>query len=146
MQVSAILDDKGHDVKVVGPDTPISVAVHRMSSLGIGCLVVVGSGGRPSGVLAERDVVRGIARHGDSFLRRHVRDVVGTRSATTCSPSDDITTVMVRMTQTRERHLPVVDDAGALVGLVSIGDLVKGRLGDLELQTHVLRDAYVAHR
>jgi CBS domain-containing protein len=146
MQVSAILDGKGHDVKVVDPDTPISVAVHRMSSLGIGCLVVVRSDGRPTGVLSERDVVRGIARHGDSFLRLHVRDVVAPGAATTCAPSDDITAVMVRMTQTRERHLPVVDGEGELVGLVSIGDLVKGRVGDLELQTNVLRDAYVAHR
>jgi CBS domain-containing protein len=146
MHVSAILDDKGHDVKVVSPDTPMSVAVHRMASLGIGCLVVVRPDGRPTGVLSERDVVRGIARHGDAFLRRHVGDVVGTRAATTCSPSDDITTVMVRMTQTRERHLPVVGADGDLVGLVSIGDLVKGRVGDLELQTNVLRDAYVAHR
>jgi CBS domain-containing protein len=130
-------------VKVVSPDAPIAVALHRMASLGIGCLVVTDGDGRAGGVLSERDVVRAMAHHGEGFLRLHVREVVP-RGLTTCAPGDDVYAVMARMTQHRQRHLPVVDADGTLVGLVSIGDLVKSRLGDLELQTSVLRDAYVA--
>jgi CBS domain-containing protein len=145
MQVSGILGDKGHDVKSIGPDTPISVAVHRMAATGVGCLVVLHDDGRIAGVLSERDVVRGLAHHGEGFLRLHAHDVA-TGSPATCRLDDDVTTVMVRMTQSRQRHLPVLDADGHLAGLVSIGDVVKSRLGELELQTNVLRDAYLAHR
>jgi CBS domain-containing protein len=145
MLVSGILDQKGHDVKSVGPDTPVSVALHRMAATGVGCLVVLHDDGRLAGVLSERDAVRGMARHGDAFLRMHARDVALT-TPTTCRLTDDITSVMVRMTQSRQRHLPVLDEDGHVAGLVSIGDVVKNRLDDLELQTHVLRDAYLAHR
>lgn len=145
MQVSGILDHKGHDVKSISPDTPISVAVHRMAATGVGCLVVLDRDDHIAGLLSERDVVRGLARHGEAFLRLHARDVATAQPAT-CRLTDDVTSVMVRVTQSRQRHLPVLDADGRLVGLVSIGDLVKSRLGDLELQTHVLRDAYLAHR
>jgi len=146
MHVAAILDQKGHEVKVVSPDTPVPVALHRMASLGVGCLVVVDHDGHATAVLSERDIVRGIDRRGDAFLRLHVRDVAPHGTLATCSPDDDVYAVMARMTQSRQRHLPVVTANGDLAGLVSIGDLVKSRLGDLELQTSVLRDAYVAHR
>ena len=145
MQVSAILDQKGHDVRSVGPDTAISVTLHLMATTGVGCLVVLRDDGRIDGVLSERDVVRGLSHHGDQFLRLRAHDVA-TRAPATCRLDDDITSVMVRMTQSRQRHLPVLDAEGHLAGLVSIGDIVKNRLDDLELRTNVLRDAYLAHR
>lgn len=145
MQVSGILDHKGHEVRSVAPDTPISVALDRMAASGVGCLVVLHADGRIGGILSERDVVRGLAHHGDGFLRLRALDAA-TRAPSTCRLDDDVTSVMVRMTQTRQRHLPVLDDSGRLAGLISIGDVVKSRLGDLELTTNVLRDAYLAKR
>jgi CBS domain-containing protein len=139
MQISAVLDHKGHDVKAIGPDTPVVVAVHRMEATGVGSLVVRDEGDRPVGVLSERDIVRGLVHHGEGLLKLRAHDVA-TRSPITCRADDDVTAVMERMTRRRQRHVPVVDDAGRLMGLVSIGDLVKSRLGDLELQTNVLRD------
>jgi CBS domain-containing protein len=143
MHVAAILSAKGATVEVVGPDTPLTVAVHRMTSRGIGSLVVVGSEDELLGVLSERDVVRAIDRHGDGFPRLRVRDVMPSGVATTCAVTDDLSEVMRRMTLTRQRHLPVLDGK-TLVGIISIGDVVKHRLDELELQTHVLRDAYLS--
>lgn len=142
MNVASILSTKGATVEVVGPDTLAGVAIHRMASRGIGCLVVVGDDDQLLGVLAERDVVRAMDRHGDGFSRLHVKDVMA-RHPATCTVGDDLSEVMRRMTSTRQRHLPVVDD-DRLVGLVSIGDVVKHRLDALELETHVLRDVYLA--
>jgi CBS domain-containing protein len=145
MQVSAILDQKGHDVRSVGPDTAISVALHRMASTSVGCLVVLRDDGRIAGVLSERDVVRGLSHHGNRFLHLRAHEVA-TPAPATCRLDDDITSVMLRMTQSRQRHLPVLDGEGHLTGVVSIGDIVKHRLDELELRTNVLRDAYLAHR
>lgn len=139
MQISAILNHKGHDVKAIRPDTPVVVAVHRMEATGVGSLVVLDEGDRPVGVLSERDIVRGLVHHGEALLKLRAHHVAN-RSPITCRADDDVTVVMERMTRSRQRHVPVVDDAGRLTGLVSIGDLVKSRLGDLELQTNVLRD------
>jgi CBS domain-containing protein len=95
------------------------------------------------GVLGERDIVRAIDRHGDGFSRLRVRDVVSAGVVATCTVSDDLAEVMRRMTVTRQRHLPVLDGS-TLVGIISIGDVVEHRLDELELQTHVLRDAYLS--
>jgi CBS domain-containing protein len=143
MHVAAILSAKGATVEVVGPETPVTVAVHRMVSRGIGSLVVVGADDELLGVLGERDVVRAIDRHGDGFSRLRVRDVVSTGVVTTCTVADDLAEVMRRMTVTRQRHLPVLDGT-SIVGIISIGDVVKHRLDELELETHVLRDAYLS--
>jgi CBS domain-containing protein len=143
MHVAAILSAKGATVEVVGPETPATVAVHRMVSRGVGSLVVVGADDELLGVLGERDVVRAIDRHGDGFSRLRVRDVVPTGVAATCAVTDDLAEVMRRMTVTRQRHLPVLDGT-SIVGIISIGDVVKHRLDELELETHVLRDAYLS--
>ena len=143
MHVAAILSAKGATVEVVGPETPVTVAVHRMVSRGIGSLIVVGADDALLGVLSERDVVRAIDRHGDGFSRLRVRDVVSAGVVASCTVADDLAEVMRRMTVTRQRHLPVLDGS-TLVGIISIGDVVKHRLDELELQTHVLRDAYLS--
>ncbi len=142
MNVAAILSSKGSTVEVVGPETLASVAVHRMASRNIGCLVVVGPEDQLIGVLAERDVVRAIDRHGEAFPRVRVKELIA-KAPATCAVSDDLSDVMRRMTTTRQRHLPVVDGT-TLVGLISIGDVVKQRLDALELETHVLRDVYLS--
>jgi CBS domain-containing protein len=142
MNVAAILSAKGNTVEVVGPDAPITVAVHRMATRNIGSLVVVGPDDQLVGVVGERDIVRAVERHGARFQELRVRDVVNTGMAT-CTVTDDLAEVMRRMTATRSRHMPVLEGA-QVVGLISIGDVVKHRLGELELETHVLRDVYLS--
>jgi len=142
MNVAAILSAKGNTVEVVGPDVPVTIAVHRMATRGIGSLVVVGPDDQLLGVVGERDIVRAMDRHGPRFADLHVRDVVNTHVAT-CTVTDDLAEVMRRMTSTRSRHMPVLE-GGQVVGLISIGDVVKHRLGELELETHVLRDVYLS--
>jgi CBS domain-containing protein len=142
VNVAAILSSKGTTVEVVGPETLASVAVHRMASRGIGCLVVVGADDQLIGLLGERDVVRAMDRHGEGFPRLRIKDIINKHPAT-CTVADDISEVMRRMTHTRQRHLPVIE-AGRVVGLISIGDVVKHRLDALELETHVLRDVYLS--
>jgi len=140
MKVGSILQVKGRDVETVRPETSLEIAVHKLSSLGFGALVVSEDGEHLAGVISERDVVRGLAKHGTRLLDLTVGDVM-TKRGPVCSPDDSIRHVMAEMTRTRQRHLPVVD-AGKLCGVVSIGDVVKRRLEDMELETNVLRDAY----
>jgi CBS domain-containing protein len=142
MNVAAILSAKGNTVEVVGPDAPITVAVHRMATRTIGSLVVVGPDDQLVGVVGERDIVRAVEHHGARFQELRVRDVVNS-SVATCTVTDDLAEVMRRMTATRSRHMPVLEGA-QVVGLISIGDVVKHRLGELELETHVLRDVYLS--
>ena len=142
MNVAAILSAKGNTVEVVGPDVPVSVAVHRMATRGIGSLVVVGPDDQLVGVVGERDVVRAVDHHGAHFGELTVRAIVNA-SVATCTVTDDLGEVMRRMTATGSRHMPVVE-GGQVVGIISIGDVVKHRLGELELETHVLRDVYLS--
>lgn len=145
MHISAVLDHKGHEVKTIRPSTSIVVALDRMQATGVGCLVVLDDDDGLVGVLSERDVVRGLAHHGDGFLKLRARDVATSRPIT-CRAGDDVNSVMARMTLSRQRHVPVLDPDGHVVGLVSIGDLVKSRLDDLELEANVLRSAHLTHR
>jgi len=142
MRVAHVLAAKGADVEVVRPDAKVLLAVHRLRMANVGALVVTRDGVRVEGVLSERDIVRGLARHGADLLDMSVVAVM-TRSVPLCSPDDTLTTVMAQMTRTRNRHVPVVED-GRLCGIVSIGDVVKHRLEEMELETSVLRDAYLA--
>ena len=144
MKVESILRAKGDAVETVGPDAPVRLAVHRLASRAIGALVVSGDGRRVEGLLAEREVVRGLAAHGTALLDLTVGQVMA-HPVPTCSPGDHVTAVMATMTRTRNRHVPVVD-GGRLCGLVSLGDVVKNRLDEMELEARVLRDAYIAGR
>ena len=142
MKVADILRAKGSAVTTVGPDTSVVVALHRLKTGGIGALVVSADGERIDGIVSERDVVRGLAERGARILDCTVRDLM-TKHVTTCGPDDPLQHVMAEMTRRRVRHLPVVE-AEQLRGIISIGDIVKARLEELELETHVLRDAYLA--
>ena len=143
MLVSQILEAKGHDVVTVGPDQPIWAVLRSFRLHGIGALVVVGEDGVLLGLLGERDIVNGLTTRGKKILDLTVREVMST-SVPTCAPSDSITASMRTMTDKRARHLPVVE-AGKLCGLVSIGDVVKARLDDFELENRVLRDMARSH-
>ena len=144
MRVEAILRGKGHAVETIRPDAKVQMAVHRMRMQNVGALVVCRDGERVEGVLSERDLVRGLARHGADLLEMSVVAIMS-RNVPTCGPEDSLAFVMDQMTRTRQRHLPVLE-AGTLCGIVSIGDVVKHRLEEMELETHVLRDAYLTHR
>ena len=144
MKVDKILNSKGHVVETIRPSRTIAVAVEHMRKAKIGALVVSEDGSSVVGILSERDVARGLAEHGASVLNMAVKDLM-TRKVTTCAPEDSITRLMAVMTSQRIRHVPVVDGENRLAGIISIGDVVKNRLEELELEAAVLRDAYIAH-
>ena len=142
MKVSDVLRSKGSAVTTVRPDSTIEIALHRLKTGGIGSLVVSEDGERVVGILSERDIVRGLADRRGALLDCRVADVM-TKHVVTCAPDDRLPHIMGEMTRHRVRHLPVVEDR-RLVGIISIGDVVKARLEELELETTVLREAYLA--
>ncbi len=142
MKVADILNSKGSQVETIRPDAKVLMAVHRMRMQNVGALVVSRDGVKVEGVLSERDVVRGLTRHGADLLDMGVVAVMS-RNVPTCSPDDPLSAVMAQMTRTRNRHVPVVDSDG-LCGILSVGDVVKHRLEEMELETNVLRDAYMS--
>jgi len=140
MTVAAILKDKGGHVETTHPDTTLYTVAWQLKTRNIGALVVVDeSGTRIVGMISERDFVRALTEHGAPLLALSVSRVM-TTPVLTCAPGDRITEVMARMTRHRVRHLPVVD-GGRLIGIVSIGDVVKYRLDELMLEADVLREA-----
>ena len=142
MKVASILKSKGGRVVTMRPDSSITSVIQRMKLERIGAIVISADGERIDGIVSERDIVYGLAdQHGD-LLALKVSDVM-TREVITCTPDDQIKHVMARMTHSRIRHVPVVD-GGRLLGIVSIGDVVKDRMGELETETKVLHD-YIAH-
>jgi CBS domain-containing protein len=144
MKVASILKAKGTGVKTTSPRTTSATAARMLRDHHIGALVVTEWGGGVQGIITERDIVHGLADRGSELLDLPIATVM-TRTPATCMPDDDIQKVMSRMTRLRVRHLPVVVD-GRLQGIVSIGDVVKHRLDELELETNVLRDAFIARQ
>ena len=140
MDIAGILATKGDKTHTVRPDQSIREALGLLVRHNVGALIVVEGGGQPVGVLSERDIVREAARN-EHFLGRTVADIM-TRDVIMGAPHDDLLTVAHTMTERRVRHLPVVD-RGRLVGVVSIGDIVKAQRdqyqGELDtLQTQLL--------
>ena len=144
MSIRDILQHKGGKVVTVAPSSTISAAAHRLRIERIGALVVSLDGQNISGILSERDIVEGLTVHGAHVSDMPVSALMSTH-VVTCRPDATITEAMRLMTQHRIRHLPVVGTDGKLQGIVSIGDVVKQRLSDMELETSVLRDYAVAH-
>jgi CBS domain-containing protein len=139
MTVKAILSRKGNDVITVEPTVTLSAAVNILAEHRIGALVVLaGADEQVAGILSERDIVRALAQRGPGALQEAVGQVM-TRRVVTCTESDTVAALMERMTQGKFRHLPVVE-RGKLVGLVSIGDVVKHRLGEMEHESNALRE------
>lgn len=142
MRVRAILEEKGERVVTARPETPMATALALLRLERIGALVVSEDGEKVLGLLSEREIVYGLAEHGMALLDKHVGDLM-IKQVATCRPDDGVSGIMAVMTQKRIRHLPVVEH-GRIVGIVSIGDIVKHRLGELQLEANVLRDMSVA--
>jgi CBS domain-containing protein len=141
MTVKAILSRKGGDVVTIAPTASLSDAVKLLAQRRIGAIVVTGPDSRVAGILSERDIVRSLAERGHAALDDNVGSVM-TRKVTTCSEADTIASLMERMTEGKFRHLPVVDQ-GKLVGVISIGDVVKWRVEEIEGESNALRE-YIA--
>jgi CBS domain-containing protein len=138
MNVKAILAAKGGDTITIEPTADLAAAIRLLVERRIGAVVICGAGGRLSGILSERDITRALAEHGAAALTLPIGQVM-TRNVMTCSEEDSVASLMERMTSGRFRHLPVLRD-GKLVGLVSIGDVVKQRVEEIETESEALRD------
>lgn len=137
MNVQSILGAKGSAVITVRDDVSLADAASTLRDNGIGALIVSNDGQHIDGIVSERDVVRGLANHGASVLGRAVGTVMS-REVITCRADDAVESLMLQMTERRIRHLPVVDENGLLGGVISIGDVVKGRLRQLETENQQL--------
>jgi CBS domain-containing protein len=137
MTVRAILDSKGHHILNVEPDARLSAAIKILAERRIGAVLVM-SNQRMEGILSERDIVRVLGERGAAVLDEPVRDVM-TRKVISCKQSDTVGAIMEMMTSGKFRHLPVVED-DKVVGLISIGDIVKWRVREYESEQEALRD------
>ena len=138
MNVKTILAAKGGDVISIEPTADLAAAAKLLSKHRIGAVVICGAGGRLAGILSERDIVRAMAENGASALGLPVGQVM-TRNVITCGESDPIADLMERMTAGKFRHMPVVK-ADQLIGVISIGDVVKMRLQEIEGDAAAMRD------
>jgi CBS domain-containing protein len=142
MNVKAILAAKASGalggIVSIEPTATLAAAAKLMAARRIGAVVIRGAGGRLSGILSERDIVRAIAHDGAEALEHPVGQVM-TRNVTTCGEDDTIADIMERMTAGKFRHMPVIAN-GRLIGLVSIGDVVKQRVGEIEQESEAMRD------
>lgn len=138
MLIRQILGSKGGEVVATGPQATIAEVAGLLKAKRIGAIVVEDATGELCGIISERDLARGLADHGAALLDMQVHQLM-TAEVVTCSPADGLEKLMQTMTEGRFRHLPVVED-GKLVGIISIGDVVKYRLKELEDETHMLQD------
>jgi CBS domain-containing protein len=141
MTVKAILSRKGRDVLTIAPTAQLSEAVKLLAEKRIGAVIVTGADNRVAGILSERDIVRALGERGAGALGENVAAVM-TRKVTTCTEADTITVIMEYMTTGKFRHMPVVDQ-GRLAGVISIGDVVKYRIEEVEHDADALRE-YIA--
>ena len=142
MRIYELLRGKGFDVITVRPSTLVSEAISLLKKYNLGAVVVSNDGMQISGILTERDVVRQLV-DGTDFLDSPVSAVM-TSEVLTCRPAESVQSLMNTMTERRIRHLPVVDDSGKLAGLVSIGDVVKSHITQIEFERDQL-EGYVSH-
>ncbi len=141
MNVKAILAAKknlGGDIIGIEPTATLAAAAKVLTAHRIGALVVRGAGGRLAGILSERDIVRALGEHGVSALELPVGQTM-TREVETCGEDDTVAVIMERMTAGKFRHMPVVRN-GRLAGLISIGDVVKQRVDEIERESEAMRD------
>src|ERR1700761_2510063 len=137
MTVRAILDTKGHQISSVEPEAKLSAAIKTLSERKIGAVLVM-SAGRLEGILSERAIVRVLGERGAGVLEEPVSQVM-TRKVVTCKETDTVAELMEMMTTGKFRHLPVLEN-GKVVGLISIGDIVKRRVQEYESEQEALRD------
>jgi CBS domain-containing protein len=139
MRIADVLKNKGAGVLSIAPDTLVSDLISGLAGRNVGAMVVVGPEGL-LGIVSERDVVRMLHDHGADALRRRVADIM-TSELVTCSPDDSVDELSAVMTTHRVRHVPVLED-GRLAGIVSIGDVVKTRMEELQAEREQLA-AYI---
>lgn len=137
MNVATILKSKGRAVSTLRPDVTLLEVSAKLSLKRIGAIVIVGDGGCVAGIVSERDVIRAISKHGCEALQLSVSEIM-TRDVESCQESDPIDEVMEAMTKGRFRHLPVIED-DALVGIISIGDVVKIHVAEVEMEVSAMR-------
>jgi CBS domain-containing protein len=141
MTVSTILAGKGREVVTIEPHASLNAAVLLLAKHRIGAALVLGADRRIVGILSERDIVRALAERGAAVLEEPVSQLM-TRKVSTCNESETVSAIMERMTAGKFRHVPVVDQE-RLVGIVSIGDIVKHRLHEMERESAAMRDYIV---
>jgi len=129
-RIASLLAGKGDSVATITADKTVTAAVDALRAHRIGALVVSSDGEHIDGIVSERDIVRGLAGERSALLDEPVGSIM-TSTVFTCSPDDDVESLMAVMTQRRIRHVPVVED-GRLCGIISIGDIVKSRIDELE--------------
>jgi CBS domain-containing protein len=137
MTVRAILDTKGHQIQSVEPDAKLSTAIKILAERKIGAVLVMDKG-HIEGILSERDIVRVLGERGAAVLDEPVSAVM-TRKVVSCRQTDTVAAIMEMMTMGKFRHLPVLEDE-RVVGLISIGDIVKWRVREFEMEQEALRE------
>ncbi|MDC5698999.1 CBS domain-containing protein [Intrasporangium calvum] len=143
MKISDVLRNKGGEVVVIKPDDTVSTLLAKLAEHGIGACVVSADGTHVDGIVSERDVVRHLHSSGSGILEGSVASIM-TSEVTTGTAHDDIADMAATMTELRVRHVPILDSDGRLAAIVSIGDIVKHRLSELQLERDQLRD-YITH-
>ncbi|MGZ0230231.1 MAG: CBS domain-containing protein [Acidimicrobiales bacterium] len=137
MTISAVLSAKGDRVATINPDDRVAEAIDMLAEWGIGALVVSSDKKTIEGIISERDVVRSFAKDQEWTFRLRVADIM-TANVITCSPADSVDDLMTLMTENRIRHVPVTNE-NILVGIVSLGDIVKQRMKTLETESEALK-------
>ncbi|MFI4985946.1 MAG: CBS domain-containing protein [Alphaproteobacteria bacterium] len=138
MKVAVVIKAKGSRVATTRPELTIGTVAHRLTMENVGALVVSNDDKTVLGMISESDIVHGLAEHGAALLDMRVDELMGL-GIPSCTPEESINQVMARMTRERMRYLPVVEH-GKLCGVISIGDVVKHRLDEIQLEAAVLRD------
>jgi CBS domain-containing protein len=138
MSVSIILAGKGSEVVSIDPTVTLACAIDLLAEKRIGAVLILGAGRRVVGILSERDIVRALAERGAAALDEPVSRIM-TRKVSTCTEGETVASIMERMTDGKFRHVPVLDQ-GDVVGIVSIGDVVKHRLHEMESDSAAMRD------
>jgi CBS domain-containing protein len=145
MTIMTILGVKGRAVHTIAPDVTIAEATQRMRRERVGALVVADSGPRIAGIVSDRGILWALVDRGVEIMSEPVSTVM-TREVITCSAEDEVSAIMAVMTERRIRHIPVVDADGRLGGIVSIGDVVKHRLDEIEHEAEAMRDYITSAR
>ncbi len=143
MLISQLLEAKGRFVATVPPSTSVRAVVSALTNYRVGALVISSDGHHVDGIAAERDIVRALHRFGPAILDEPVRVIMST-PVWTCAPDERVEQLAMHMTEHRIRHVPVLDH-GELAGIVSVGDIVKSRIDELEAERRALED-YISAR
>ncbi len=138
MKIASILAQKGTEVITTGPDVGLADAAKLLSNRRIGAVIVTDPPGQVVGIISERDIVRTLAARREDWMRLKVADAM-TRNVITCAPEDSIVGLMALMTERRFRHVPV-KDGDRLVGIVTLGDVVKCRVDEVEREAASMRE------